>query len=97
MQLVVGVDNATKKYGGMEYAMAIDGNEVSGYYSGPASIVGQMVGVRHSHLDNGGYDLDHKAVKKRMNAEMMVDEIFKEDDSHGAFNSLVGCLSARGV
>jgi aldehyde:ferredoxin oxidoreductase len=68
MPLVVGVDYATKKYGGMEYAMATDGNEVSGYYSGPASIVGQLVGVRHSHLDNGGYDLDHKAVKKPMNA-----------------------------
>jgi aldehyde:ferredoxin oxidoreductase len=28
---------------------------------------------------------------------MMVDEIFNEDDSRGTFNSLVGCLFARGV
>ena len=38
------MDYATKKYGGMEGAMAIGGNEVSGYHTGPASIVGQLVG-----------------------------------------------------
>jgi aldehyde:ferredoxin oxidoreductase len=32
-----------------------------------------------------------------MDAEMMVDEIIKEDNSRGVFNSLVGCLFARGV
>jgi aldehyde:ferredoxin oxidoreductase len=59
--------------------------------------VGQLVGVRHSHLDNGGYAIDQKAVKKPMDAETMVDEIIKEDNTRGVFNSLVGCLFARGV
>ena len=95
--LARGVDYAAKKYGGVEYAMALGGNEVSGYHTGPASIVGQLVGVRHSHLDNGGYAIDQKAVKKPMDAETMVDEIIKEDNSRGVFNSLVGCLFARGV
>ncbi len=77
--------------------MALGRNEVSGYHTGPASIVGQLVGVRHSHLDNGGYGIDQKAAKKPMDAETMVDEIIKEDNSRGVFNSLVGCLFARGV
>jgi aldehyde:ferredoxin oxidoreductase len=91
------VDYAAKKYGGLDYAMALGGNEVSGYHTGPASIVGQLVGVRHSHLDNAGYAVDQKAIKKSMDSEMMVDEIIKEDNFRGVFNSLVGCLFARGV
>jgi aldehyde:ferredoxin oxidoreductase len=95
--LARGVDYAAEKYGGRDFAMALGKNEVSGYHTGPASIVGQLVGVRHSHLDNAGYAIDQKAIKNPMNAEMMVDEIIKEDNSRGVFNSLVGCLFARGV
>lgn len=95
--LANGVDYAAARYGGSEFAMALGKNEVSGYHTGPASIVGQLVGVRHSHLDNAGYSIDQKAAKKPMDPEMMVDEIIKEDNSRGVFNSLVGCLFARGV
>jgi aldehyde:ferredoxin oxidoreductase len=77
--------------------MALGKNEVSGYHTGPASIVGQLVGVRHSHLDNAGYGIDQKAAKKPMDPERMVDELIREDNSRGVFNSLVGCLFARGV
>ncbi|MGV8127549.1 MAG: aldehyde ferredoxin oxidoreductase family protein [Methanothrix sp.] len=92
-----GAEYAAKKYGGLEYAMTLGGNEVSGYHTGPASIVGQLVGVRHSHLDNAGYSIDQKALKKPMDLETVVEEIIKEDNSRGVFNSLVGCLFARGV
>jgi len=92
-----GAEYAAKKYGGLEYAMTLGGNEVSGYHTGPASIVGQLVGVRHSHLDNAGYGIDQKSIKKPMDPEMMVDEMIKEDNSRGVFNSLVACLFARGV
>lgn len=95
--LARGVDYASAKYGGQEFAMALGGNEVSGYNTGPASIVGQLVGVRHSHLDNAGYSVDQKAAKKQLDPEKMVDEIIKEDNFRGVFNSLVGCLFARGV
>lgn len=77
--------------------MALGGNEVSGYHTGPASILGQLVGVRHSHLDNAGYSVDQKAAKTQLDPEMMVDELIREDNSRGVFNSLVGCLFARGV
>jgi aldehyde:ferredoxin oxidoreductase len=92
-----GVDYASAKYGGQDFAMALGGNEVSGYHTGPASIVGQLVGVRHSHLDNAAYSIDQKAAKTQLSLEQMVDEIIKEDNSRGVFNSLVGCLFARNV
>jgi aldehyde:ferredoxin oxidoreductase len=92
-----GVDYASARYGGQDFAMALGGNEVSGYHTGPASIVGQLVGVRHSHLDNAGYSVDQKAAKKQMDPEQMVNEIIKEDNFRGVLNSLVGCLFARGV
>ncbi len=95
--LARGVEYASKKYGGQDFAMALGGNEVSGYHTGPASIVGQIVGVRHSHLDNAGYSIDQMAAKKQLDPEKMVDEIIKEDNSRGVFNSLIGCLFARGV
>jgi len=95
--LAGGADYAAAKYGGSEFAMTLGKNEVSGYHTGPASIVGQLVGVRHSHLDNAGYSIDQKAAKKPMDSEAMVNEIIKEDNSRGVFNSLVGCLFARGV
>ncbi len=95
--LAQGVEKAAERYGGLDFAMTLGKNEVSGYHTGPASIVGQLVGVRHSHLDNGGYGIDQKAKKTPMDLEMMVDEIVKEDNSRGVFNSLVGCLFARGV
>ncbi|MCJ7445391.1 MAG: aldehyde ferredoxin oxidoreductase family protein [Methanotrichaceae archaeon] len=92
-----GVEYASTKYGGQDFAMALGGNEVSGYHTGPASIVGQMVGVRHSHLDNAGYSIDQKAAKKQLDLEQIVDEIIMEDNYRGIFNSLVGCLFARNV
>jgi aldehyde:ferredoxin oxidoreductase len=95
--LARGVEFASARYGGREFAMALGGNEVSGYHTGPASIVGQLVGVRHSHLDNAGYSIDQKAAKKPIDSETMINEIIKEDNSRGVFNSLVGCLFARGV
>ncbi|NPV62384.1 MAG: aldehyde ferredoxin oxidoreductase family protein [Methanotrichaceae archaeon] len=95
--LARGADYASHRYGGRDFAMALAKNEVSGYHTGPSSIIGQLVGVRHSHLDNAGYSIDQKAAKKPMDPETMVEAIIKEDDSRGVFNCLVGCLFARGV
>lgn len=95
--LARGVEFAASRYGGTDFAMALGGNEVSGYHTGPASIVGQLVGVRHSHLDNAGYSIDQTAAKKQLDPSSMVDQIIREDDSRSVFNSLVGCLFARGV
>ena len=46
--LACGVVVASERYGGGEFAMALGKNEVPGYHTGPASVVGLTVGVRHS-------------------------------------------------
>ncbi len=95
--LAEGVEVASERYGGQDFAIALGKNEVPGYHTGPATIIGLTVGVRHSHLDNAGYSIDQKAAKKNLSPEEMVDAIIQEDDSRGVYNSLVGCLFARGV
>jgi len=73
--------------------MALGGNEVSGDITPvQPSIVGQIVGVRHSHLDNAGYSIDQKAAKKRCHRSRWWDEIIKEDNFRGVFTAWLACL-----
>ena len=95
--LAKGAVAAAAEYGGEDFAMSLGGLEIAGYHTGPASIVGQMVGVRHSHLDNGGYSIDQKAASKQLTEEQMVDKLIYEDYWRMINNSLVACLFARGV
>jgi aldehyde:ferredoxin oxidoreductase len=95
--LALGTEAAAKKYGGLDFAMTLGGSEVAGYHTGPASIVGQIFGVRHSHLDNAGYSVDQKASAGGLTPEQMVDKLIYEDNWRGVATSLVICLFARGV
>ncbi|MFQ6061768.1 MAG: aldehyde ferredoxin oxidoreductase family protein [Methanosarcinales archaeon] len=92
-----GVYYASEEFGGKEFAIALGGNEIAGYHTGPASIVGQIVGVRHSHLDNAGYSVDIKASAQQLSEEEMVDKLIYEDDWRCICNSLITCLFARKV
>ena len=58
-----GVEIASQRYGGVEYAMAFGKNEMPGYHTGSAAHIGHLVGARHSHLDTAGYSLDQKILK----------------------------------
>jgi aldehyde:ferredoxin oxidoreductase len=92
-----GTAAAAAEYGGEDFAINLGKLEIAGYHTGPASIVGQLVGVRHSHLDNGGYSIDQKAASSQMTEEQMVDKLIYEDYGRNINNSLVACLFARGV
>jgi len=92
-----GVVEASAKYGGEDFALALGKNEIAGYHCGYATILGQLFGGRHSHLDNGGYSLDQKVLKKPMEPEEMVDKLILEEQGRCVFNSLVACLFARGM
>jgi aldehyde:ferredoxin oxidoreductase len=92
-----GLVEASKRYGGEDFALALGGNEIAGYHCGYATILGQMYGGRHSHLDNGGYSLDQKTLSKALSHEEMVDKLIKEEQGRCVFNSLVACLFARGM
>lgn len=92
-----GVVEASKSYGGEDFALALGGNEIAGYHCGYATILGQLYGGRHSHLDNAGYSLDQKILSKPSTPEEMVDKLIREEQGRCVFNSLVACLFARGM
>ncbi|MEM0240686.1 MAG: aldehyde ferredoxin oxidoreductase family protein [Candidatus Nezhaarchaeales archaeon] len=94
--LADGVEFAASKYGGLDFALACGGNEVPGYHTGPAALVGFLVGPRHSHLDSAGYGIDQKALRSLMTKEEMVRQIVEEERFRNVLTSLVVCLFARG-
>ena len=85
----------SEKYGGADFAMQLGGNEMTGYHTGYAAVVGQAVGARHSHLCNGGYSIDQGM--KEFDEDKIIDEIFAEEYERCMTNSLVMCLFARKV
>jgi aldehyde:ferredoxin oxidoreductase len=89
-----GVETVAEVYGGLDFAMALGRNEVAGYHCGPATIVGQLVGFRHSHLDNAGYTIDQRGIRE---PEKIVDELLKEEMWRCILTSLVVCLFARRI
>ncbi len=93
--LARGAKFAAEKYGGTEFAMTLAGNEMPGYNTGYANYIGLIIGLRHSHLDNGGYSLDQKA--KGLNPEEMVNRLVKEEMWRQVLSSLVVCFFARNV
>lgn len=88
-----GVDYASKKYGGGEFACHLGGNEMPGYHTGYGSVVGFAVGSRHSHLDNAGYSIDQG---KKDNRDL-VKSLLDEEIERNLLTSLVVCLFARKV
>ncbi len=92
-----GVKALSERYGGSEYAVHFAGNEASGYHTGPANIVGHLVGIRHSHLDNAGYSVDQKTLTKPLPNTEIGKMLAEEDIWRTVLNSLVICLFARPV
>lgn len=95
--LADGVEAAASKYGGLDFALTCGGNEMPGYHTGPAALVGFLVGARHSHLDNAGYSLDQKVLRSPISDEEMVDRLIEEERLRNVLTSLVVCLFSRGA
>jgi len=96
--LAKGVDYASSKYGGDDFAMAFGGNEMPGYHTGPAAHVGFFVGMRHSHLDNAGYSVDQKfQVDKDLTPKQLAEKLVEEECWRQILSSLVCCFFARGI
>ncbi len=93
--LARGADYAASRYGGSEYALSFGKNEMPGYHTGPAAIIGYLTGARHSHLDGAGYSIDQKPEKKT--PEQIAHELFTEESWRQILSSLVVCFFARGV
>jgi len=96
--LALGVEEAAKKYGGLEFALSFGKNEMPGYHTGPGCHIGWLIGARHSHLDNAGYSLDQKFLSGNLpSPEEYVDLLMKEEVWRQILTSLVVCLFARGI
>ena len=93
--LAMGVDYASKIYGGREFALSFGGNEMPGYHTGPATHIGHLIGSRHSHLDGAGYSIDQKM--KDLSPEELVNKLIEEECWRQVLSSLVVCYFARRI
>ncbi len=97
--LARGVEHAASIYGGEDFALAFNRNEMPGYHTGPGCHLGYLTGARHSHLDSAGYSLDQKAVARGepLTPQGVAEALLKEERWRQVLTSLPICLFARGI
>ncbi len=96
--LAMGVDYASRTYGGEDFALSFGGNEMPGYHTGPGAHLTHLTGARHSHLDSAGYSLDQKLLGKELPPpEELMDSLMKEEAWRQILTSFTICLFGRGV
>ncbi len=95
--LEMGARHCAEKYGGEDIAIVFGGNEAPGYMTGLYSFLGYATGIRHSHLDSGGYSLDQKAPKGEAVSQKLTKSLYDDAVWRMVLNSLVICLFARNV
>ncbi len=92
-----GIDYASSKYGGKDFALTYGKNEMPGYHTGYASHIGYLFGARHSHLDSAGYSIDKEAMTKKFSEDQIAEKIFNEECWRQILSSLVICFFAREI
>ncbi len=92
--LAQGTLKAAERYGGKDFACVL-GQEMAGYATGEVYFASQALGLRHSHLDSGGYSYDQK--EKGKDPAKAVDFLVKDEQGRVLLTSMVACLFARGV
>ncbi len=92
--LAQGTMKAAVRYGGADFACVL-GQEMAGYATGEVFFVSQALGLRHSHLDAGGYSYDQK--NKPPNVDDAVRFLIQDERARVLLTSMVSCLFARGV
>lgn len=87
-----GTMAAAQKYGGEDFACVL-GQEMAGYATGEVFFVSQALGLRHSHLDSGGYSVDQKLKEK--DPVKVVSDLVEDERKRVMLTSMVSCLFAR--
>ncbi|MDL1966438.1 MAG: aldehyde ferredoxin oxidoreductase family protein [Candidatus Desulfofervidus auxilii] len=96
--LAKGVEYASERYGGKEFALAFGKNEMPGYHTGHGGHLTFLTGARHSHLDSAGYSFDQKFLgKESLTPRNYAEKLFTEESYRQILSSLVICFFARGV
>jgi aldehyde:ferredoxin oxidoreductase len=68
---------------------------MGGYATGEVFFVSQALGLRHSHLDAGGYSYDQK--QKGKDVAHAVEFLVQDEKARVLLTSMVSCLFAREV
>jgi aldehyde:ferredoxin oxidoreductase len=89
-----GTLKAAEQYGGQEFACVL-GQEMGGYATGEVFFISQALGLRHSHLDTGGYAYDQKHTDK--DVTQAVEFLVHDEEERVFLTSMVSCLFAREV
>jgi aldehyde:ferredoxin oxidoreductase len=89
-----GTLKAAEQYGGADFACVL-GQEMGGYATGEVFFISQALGLRHSHLDAGGYAYDQK--QKGKDADKAVDFLVEDEKARVFLTSMVACLFTREV
>jgi len=89
-----GTLKAAEQYGGKDFACVL-GQEMAGYATGEVFFVSEALGLRHSHLDSGGYSYDQK--EKGKDPAQAINFLVKDEQGRVLLTSMVACLFARGV
>jgi aldehyde:ferredoxin oxidoreductase len=89
-----GTLKTAERYGGSDFACVL-GQEMAGYATGKVFFVSQALGLRHSHLDSGGYSYDQQHTGESV--EDVVKFLIEDERERGFITSMVACLFARGV
>jgi aldehyde:ferredoxin oxidoreductase len=89
-----GTFKAAEHYGGADFACVL-GQEMAGYATGEVFFVSQALGLRHSHLDAGGYSFDQK--QKGKDVAQAVEFLVQDEKARVFLTSMVSCLFAREV
>ena len=89
-----GTMKAAEHYGGADFACVL-GQEMAGYATGEVFFVSQALGLRHSHLDAGGYSYDQKGKEPDVNDAVQF--LVEDERARVLLTSMVSCLFARGV
>ncbi|MFZ5759094.1 MAG: aldehyde ferredoxin oxidoreductase N-terminal domain-containing protein [Thermodesulfobacteriota bacterium] len=89
-----GTMKAASHYGGSDFACVL-GQEMAGYATGKTFFVSQALGLRHSHLDAGGYAYDQNPTGATV--ADAVNFLVEDEKARVFLTSMVACLFARGV
>ncbi|KPK94624.1 MAG: aldehyde:ferredoxin oxidoreductase [Deltaproteobacteria bacterium SM23_61] len=89
-----GTHKAAQQYGGQDFACVL-GQEMGGYATGEVFFISQALGLRHSHLDAGGYSYDQK--EKAKDVAKAVEFLVQDEKARVFLTSMVSCLFAREV
>jgi aldehyde:ferredoxin oxidoreductase len=89
-----GTMKAAEHYGGTDFACVL-GQEMAGYATGEVFFVSQALGLRHSHLDTGGYSYDQQDKQPDVNGAIRF--LIEDERARVLLTSMVSCLFARGV